>query len=309
MASLVTTVVVTYNSSTVIGQCLDGCEAAYAAGLHEVVVVDNASRDGTPELVRSKYPWVKVIESGANMGFGRGCNLGLRDAQTRYGLLLNPDASLPEDALRRLVEFLEAHPRAAAAAPATWVYGDSALQTAGGLPTPAGIIKIAAGLADRQRGVREIRPGDAPLKTEWLGGGIMLLRMDYFRALGGFDPNFFLYFEETDLCRRAVDAGYELWAVGDAVARHIGGTAAKASGAPLVYGASLADPYFRSRFYYLAKHHGKIQAVLTEVAEFLILGGKAIAKKILGREPHRAFTERMGGPFMRMPVFPDQKSR
>jgi GT2 family glycosyltransferase len=295
---------VTYNSSAVIAQCLDGLAPAQADGLVKVVVVDNASKDRTPEQIRSKYPWVRVVDSGGNLGFGRGCNLGLSDADTPYGLLLNPDALLPKEALERLVAFMDAHPKAMAAAPATWVYGDSQLQNAGGLPTPVEILKVAAGLATHVRGTSPIRPGQPPFRTDWLGGGIMLLRMEHFRKLGGFDPAFFLYFEETDLCRRAVDAGYELWAVGEAVARHIGGTAAKASGEPLIYGASLADPFFRSRFYYLAKHFGWPRAAFTEVAEIALLAGKSAAKKLTGRDPGSALTERLGGPIMRKPIFP-----
>ncbi len=300
----VTAVVVTYNSRGVVSQCLDGAAVAHAAGLLDVVVVDNASKDGSADMVRSKYPWVRVIDSGANMGFGRACNLGLKDIGTKYGLLLNPDAILPKESLQHLITFLDTHPKAMAAAPATWVYGETQLQMAGGLPTPVEILKVAAGLSTHHKGSQPIRPGQPPFRTDWLGGGIMLLRMEHFRKLGGFDPAFFLYFEETDLCRRAVAAGYELWAVGEAVARHIGGTAAKASGEPLIYGASLADPFFRSRFYYLVKHFGWPAAAFTELAEVAILGGKATLKRLTGRKPDSGLSERLGGPFMRTPIFP-----
>lgn len=304
MTAAVTCVVVTYNSSSVIGQCLDGLAPAHGDGLVKVVVVDNASKDGTAQQIRVSHPWVRVIESGGNIGFGRGCNLGLAEADTPYGLLLNPDALLPEEALKLLVAFMDAHPKAMAAAPATWVYGDSQLQNAGGLPSPLEILKVAAGVSSHVRGTSPINPGQPPFRTDWLGGGIMLLRMAHFRQLGGFDPAFFLYFEETDLCRRAVDAGFELWAVGEAVARHIGGTAAKASGEPLVYGASLADPFFRSRFYYLAKHFGWPLAAFTDVAEIVILALKSAVKKLAGRDPGGALSERLGGPIMRRPIFP-----
>lgn len=300
----VTAVVVTYNSRAVVPQCLDAAAVAHAAGLLDVVVVDNASKDGSAEMVRSNYPWVRVIDSGANMGFGRACNLGLKDIGTRYGLLLNPDAILPKESLQHLVAFLDAHPKAMAAAPATWVYGETQLQTAGGLPTPIEIMKIAAGLSAQNKGTTPIRPGQPAFRTDWLGGGIMLLRMDLFRKLGGFDPAFFLYFEETDLCRRAVGAGYELWAVGEAVARHIGGTAAKASGEPLIYGASLADPFFRSRYYYLVKHFGGPAAAFTEMAEISLLAGKSLLKRLTGRDAGSALAERLAGPIMRKPTFP-----
>jgi GT2 family glycosyltransferase len=129
----------------------------------------------------------------------------------------------------------------------------------------------------------------------------MLIRSDDFRKLGGFDPRFFLYFEETDLCRRALSDGLELWAVGEATAHHLGATAAKSSGQRLVFGENIADHYFRSRFYYLVKHFGWTAAVLTEAAEVLLLSAKSFAKKIVGRGG-RDLANRLAGPVMCLPA-------
>ena len=214
-----------------------------AAGELEVIVVDNASVDGTTTLVREQFPWVRVIESGSNLGFGRGCNLGVQAVTTPYVLLLNPDAVLPKESLEILIAFMDSHPTAAIAAPATW-YNGTELQAAGGLPDPWQIILAAAGLRYHSKHRQKILPGSPPFRTDWLGGAIMLIRSNDFRKLGGFDPRFFLYFEETDLCRRALSAGLELWAVGEATAHHLGATAAKSSGQRLVFGEALQTIIF-----------------------------------------------------------------
>lgn len=303
MPAPITAVIVAYNSSRVIGRGLEALSESVQAGLLDVIVVDNASRDGTANLVRTRYPDVRVIDAGGNIGFGRGCNLGAANVKSPYLLFINPDASLPKEALERLKAFLETKPKAFGVAPATWVYDQDQLQTCGGLPTPASIVAAALGRRLKSDTSREIRPGDAPFPTDWLGGGIMLLRTADFHKLGGFDPAFFLYFEETDLCKRAIDAGYELWAVGEAVARHEGGTAAKDTGEALLYGNVLADPFFRSRYYYLVKHFGWPQAAATEIAEVGLLSLRTIVQRIKGATKNH-LSERLGGPIMRRPIFP-----
>lgn len=301
-----TAVIVTYNSRAVIGSALDAAEEAHRAGLLDVIVVDNASADATPAFVRERYPWVRVIESGGNLGFGRGCNLGFSAVDTPYVLFLNPDAALPKAALEKLLAFMEDHPQAAIAGPATWNYGGTTLQGAGGLPTPAQIICEAAGIpGPSTKHRRPIEPGAPPFTTDWIGGAIMFCRAEHLRALGGFDPRFFLYFEETDLCRRAVAAGYELWAVGDAVANHVGSTAAKSSGERLIYGSNIATHYFRSRFYYLVKHFGWPAAAFTEGSELAFLAARSLAKKLLAKPGGSGLGERLTGPIMRLPAAVD----
>jgi len=238
-----TAVIVTYNAHAYISAALDETGRARDERLLETIVVDNASADGTAALVRERYPWVRVIDSGANVGYGRACNAGLAAVETPYVLFLNPDAVLPTASLRTLITFLDGHPRAAVAAPATKVYGGAALQFVGGLPTPAYILLAAAGLRSHPPSRRFIQPGTPPFQTDWLAGGILLARCDAIRALGGFDPRFFLYFEETDLCKRAIESGHELWAVGTAMASHAGAQAAKSTGRHL-YHATIAKHYF-----------------------------------------------------------------
>lgn len=301
----VTAVIVTYNSSDVVGEALAGLERGRERGLLECIVVDNGSADGSADFVRSRFPWVTIIEGHGNVGFGRGCNLALRAARTPYVLFLNPDAVLEPDDLATLVRHMDAHPRAVLSAPATRIAGTDHMQAAGGLPNTWTFLKGAAGRMPKRR--RTIRAGEPAFQTDWLSGGIMLGRRSLLNELGGFDPRFFLYYDETDLCRRAVDRGMEIWAVGEAQARHVGGTSAKTSKRLMIDGC-IAEHYFRSRYYYIVKHHGYLSAVTVELGELAMIAARSFVKMIQ-RRPGGWFLERLQSPIMRTPAKPDLHER
>jgi N-acetylglucosaminyl-diphospho-decaprenol L-rhamnosyltransferase len=297
MDPLTTVVVVTYNAAKTIGPLLEALSAAHEARGTRCVVVDNSSRDGTLDVVRGRFPWVEAVSSGGNLGFGRGCNLGFQRTQTRYVLFLNPDAVMQITALATLEQFMEGHPRVGICAPA--IREGDQLQAAGLLATPTTVLRAATGLGRPYPKSRPIQPDDAPFRTSWVCGAAMMIRSDAFRALGGFDPRFFLYFEETDLLRRADEAGWEIWAVGQAVIEHEGAGAAKDTGQTLV-GGCIAEHYFESRFYYLSKHHGRWAATATEAAEVAALLARSVLKRGLGRRDTR-FRQRIAAPLFRGP--------
>jgi N-acetylglucosaminyl-diphospho-decaprenol L-rhamnosyltransferase len=271
---------------------------SYEAELVDVVVVDNQSDDGTPEYVRDSFPWAQLVESGGNLGFGRGCNLGFTRASTPYTLFLNPDATLSKDALQTLLAFMDSHPSVGMCAPAIRE-ANGELQVAGVLPTPMSIVRHAAGLSGYPS-MREIEPGGAPFRTNWLCGAVLLVRSDVFARVGGFDPRFFLYFEETDLCRKVMDEGYELWAVGEALADHECGASTKQSGNTMAH-QCISEHYYRSRFYYLIKHHGWAAAAMAEVATIPLLGARSLLKRVVGRSDDGAFAERISAPILKLP--------
>jgi GT2 family glycosyltransferase len=279
---------------------MEGVRISHRAGLLDCIVVDNCSEDGTVEYLRTAHPWARVIESPENLGFGRGCNLGLDSSSTPYVLLLNPDAVLPSEALETLIGFLDAHPGAGVVGPA--ILGPEGLQHAGGLPTPRSIILHAARLSDGHPGHRRIVPGEPPFQTNWLSGAILLIRRTMLERLGGFDPRFFLYFEETDLFRRAVEGGWEIWAIGEATGRHAQAGSVAASESELYYGC-IAEHYFKSRFYYLVKHHGWLAAALTEIAELVLLTGRLVGRTIT-RRPAGIIPIRLRSPICRQPRQP-----
>lgn len=294
----VTAIVVTYESRDVVGKAMESLQQGHERGLLDCIVVDNASTDGTGDMLKQEHGWAQVIENPRNVGYGRALNRGLEFAETEYVLFMNPDAVIAPDDLAVLIDFLARTPKAGIVAPAIEME-DGALQAAGGLPTPWRVIAAAAGFSAFGPQRREIVPGSEPFETDWLCGALLLARRALISQLGGFDPRFFLYFEETDLCRRARLAGSELWAVGKAVARHAGGASGKATEADRVWNC-ISDHYYRSRYYYLRKHHGWLAATAAEVAELLLLALRDVRNRVL-RRPSRPLAARLKAPILRCP--------
>lgn len=235
-AKPVTAIIVTYNSAQVVSRALQSLARQPAAGA--IIVVDNASTDGTREIVRRDFPQVQLIENAANQGFGRANNLALEQVATPYALLINPDASLHEGALAILLAAALRFPRAAILAPA--LYDEKGLRHE----------SAKRNVWERER-IFSPR-GDT---VEFLSGAVWLVNMAALRGIGFFDPNIFLYYEDDDLCLRAATAGYELAYVPEARAEHSMGTS---SGLP-----SPAAEYFKqihmawSRLYIEDKYRGK----------------------------------------------------
>lgn len=170
-----TVIVVTFNSRTVISNCL---EKLAGDPCLRIIVVDNNSDDGTPALIKANFPGVEVIAQKQNIGYGRAANVFLRRTDTPYALLLNPDlTALPAD-IRRL-----------------WAYAENdASNTA------------IWGPATRRKDFT----GASPEPVEWVSGSAMLFDVAKIRQIGLFDENIFLFSEETDLCERTLRSGYTI---------------------------------------------------------------------------------------------------
>ncbi len=294
----VTAIIVSYCSEGTIDACLSCLRKAHDAGLLECLVVDNASSDGTVAVIHREHPWVTLIESTENLGYGRGCNLALRHARTPHVLFMNADARIEPEDIETLVRFLDGHPLAGMAAPAL-AADDGSLQGTRALPTPLSILAQAAGANGGRPIQRLIHPGGAPFEADWLCGAVLMAPRDLLEELGGFDPRFFLYFEETDLCRRVLARGRQLWAVGTAVARHAAHDSA-AQTRKEMYEGCIAEFYFPSRFYYLMKQYGWLAAAATDAGEITLLAGRALLGGLAGR-PSERFARRLRAPFFRPP--------
>jgi GT2 family glycosyltransferase len=201
VAQRITPVIVTYNSASVLPWSLPALSEC-----HEVIVVDNSSRDRTVAIARELLPQVRVIEASGNLGFGRANNLGLAAVTTDFALLHNPDARLEPGALAALAAAAERYPEAAILAP---------------------VLYDAPGrVGDFFRGpfwAPASHPAPEPagdLCAEFVTGAAMLLNMRLMRGVGFFDPWFFLYAEDDDLCLRVRRAGHPIVVAADARMEH-----------------------------------------------------------------------------------------
>ncbi|MEE9391162.1 MAG: glycosyltransferase family 2 protein [Planctomycetota bacterium] len=297
MSLRATTVTVTYRSKSTIEGALLPLESMAHSGVAECVVVDNSSDDATADVVEAKFPWVHLVRGEENVGFARACNHGARLGAAPMILFLNPDASIDEKNLGILCDFMEEHPRAAVVSPAQC--GDAGeLQQSRQFPTPFRILR-AATLGTR--GSVVITPGDAPRQVEWVCGAVWLVRREAFEELGGFDSSFFMYFEETDFCLRAHKSGWETWVCGLSLARHSGAASADLCGKRVV-NRCITKYFYESRFYYLLKHYGRVQAAMAEIGEIVILTLRAATEVVFRRERRNFIGQRLKSPVLKVPA-------
>lgn len=224
-------VIVTCNSREEIGDCLHSVVGHSAPHPAEVVVVDNASSDGTPAYVRSEFPSVRVIDGRENLGFARANNRGAAETSAEFLLLLNPDTVAPPGALQTLVRALADRPDAAIAGPRL-IDADGHAELSFGPPiTPWGELQQKALLSLYNRRVRQAvgyveRLTRSAGERAWVSGACLLIRRRDWDAVGGFDERFFMYTEDVDLCAAVRARGRRVWFAPEAEVRHLRGRSA-----------------------------------------------------------------------------------
>ncbi|MEA2562774.1 MAG: hypothetical protein QOH06_4278 [Acidobacteriota bacterium] len=216
-------VVVNYNTRDLLRSCL---ESIRGEGLPEVVVVDNASTDGSPEMVQSEFPEVRLIANRHNPGYGGGANQGIAACTAPYVLLLNSDTFLDRGAPAQLAAWLDRHPRAAIAGPRL-LNPDGTLQSSC-FPylTPFNVLVLNTWLNRPARALPRFRPtwrGTPSRNGHWVKGAALAIRREAFAAVGGFDESYFMYAEELDLCYRLHGAGWEIHYTPEATVVHVEG--------------------------------------------------------------------------------------
>jgi GT2 family glycosyltransferase len=210
---VVSVVVVNWNAGASLGHCLASVAADAAHGV-EIVLVDNASSDGSTAAAVAERPWVHVVTSPTNVGFARGANAGAAAARGEVLVFLNPDAVVEPGALDVLVAALHAMPEAGVAG------GGLADEDGRWQPGTARFGVVPHLLLDTTLGRFATRRRRAAHVVDWVYGTFMAVRRDAFTALGGFDGTYFLYGEDLDLCHRARERGWRTIHVPEARARH-----------------------------------------------------------------------------------------
>ena len=209
----VAAIVVSFRDREAVARCVESLLASSYPALH-VIVVDNASGDDTVSEIGKRFPGCRVIANERNLGFGGGCNAGI-DAAVADGadllLLLNQDTVVDGELVERLVACMTDHPRAG-------VVGAKTLSTTrmpDGSPRRlyAGAWRGVLPLVQHIPGIeqKDSAMPDQPVRTDYVWGHGMMVRASAIAAVGAFDPAFFMYCEDLDLCRRMDTAGYEMW--------------------------------------------------------------------------------------------------
>lgn len=253
----VTTVIVSYNTCDELLRCVSSLRASEDLPC-EIIVVDNASSDGSSQALRGSFPEVRLIENTVNLGFARACNQGIREAHSPFVLLLNSDAEIRSGALGALVGLLESRPGVGILGPRT-VNGDGTIQVSFGPDlTPVSEWRqrrLVRGVRRREPGAlrRAQRMTEAEHEPAWVSASCLLARREVFEAVGGLDEGFFLYEEDVDLCVRVRRAGWRVLFTPEVdVVHHLGRSMSRT---PMR--ASLE--YHKSHLRYYEKHRGILE--------------------------------------------------
>lgn len=252
----VTVVIVTYGRPDLVERCLSSVGHGTRSLRLEIVVVDNHGKDGTRELVAREFPHVRYVDPGANLGFGRACNLGASTGAGRYILLLNPDAEVHPGCIDRLVEFDARHPEVGIVGGRTLGSdGRPHPDSCGGSMSMWSLVCFASGLSWAFKGSRLLDPTslgrwdrDDAREVGVVYGCLLLASRTTWDRLGGFDEAFFMYSEDDDLCGRARQLGLRPSITPDAVITHVLGASSSTPANRVVLRSAGAVTLIRKRW-------------------------------------------------------------
>jgi len=227
-------VIVSWNTRDLLDACLVSIRTIADEVTREVIVVDNASADGTAQMVARDHPEVTLIANDENRGYAAGNNQGIGQASGEHVLLLNPDIVVHQGALDTLARFLQEHPAAGAVAPRLILPDGSVQASCRSFPTPDVVLYEALGLSrlfprSRRFGKYRMtwwdyddeRPVDQPMASA------ILVRGEALEEVGGMDEHFPIFFNDVDFCKRLWDTGWEVWFTPEASMVHVGGASTR----------------------------------------------------------------------------------
>lgn len=252
-------VILCWNDRKVISDCLASIYGGNNKIEFEVIVSDNGSTDGSLELIRQDFPKVRLIENGVNLRFAKGNNVGIEASRGEYILILNPDTIVHEGTLDKIVAFADKHPEGGA-------FGCRVLNPDGSyqacirpFPTPRSEWCLALGLRPLAHLSDWFQPneyvgwkGDTEREVGWPAGCFIVFRGELLKKLGGFDDQFFYYYEDTELCRRVWEAGHKILYTPECTIVHLGGQSTINRFTPISFALDAAV----TRYLYYNKFYG-----------------------------------------------------
>ena len=268
--------IINYNTSDLLRECL---HSILVQNVEEIVVVDNASADCSVEMMKAEFPSVPLLALEKNLGFGAASNRGIKACHAEQIVLLNADTQMKPGSLQALRNYLEDHPQAAIIGP-RMLNPDGTLQTSCfRFPTPLHIFLYITGLyrwiprlpVVKQHTLQKMK-SESARPVPWILGAALAFRRETFEGVGGFDENFFMYFEEVDLCYRLFSQGKQIHFVPQAEIIHVGG------GSTTQTRASSYIQFFASLAQFYRKHYSTL--MLTE----MVFSVKAVALFTMARD-------------------------
>jgi|SRR5215472_1108665 len=256
---LLSIVIVTWNCKKFITECLDSLACYRQDPQAEIIVVDNASEDGTPELVRDSYPDVSLISSSDNLGFTRGNNVGIRKTSGKFVFLINPDVRVLKDCLGRMIAYMEQNPGIGLLGPRMVGTNGKPERSYMGMPTLWSLFCRALALDELFPHSRFVSgylmpyfDGSRTVDVDVLNGWFWMTRREALDKVGLLDERLFMYGDDLDWSKRFRDAGWRVVFFPEAESIHYGGgTTARA---PVRFSVEMQ----RADFQYWKKNYGKV---------------------------------------------------
>jgi hypothetical protein len=294
-------IIVSYNCKDILKRCLNSLLEELKEISHEIIIVDNNSRDGTVEEIKSLYPNVKIIANSQNVGFARANNKAILESKGDYLLFLNPDVIVSPNAIKGLIQFIKDKPTAGLAS-GKLVNPDGTLQySLRNFPSILNQIfecfflhRLAPSLSSRFGEVIYKRDFYEEIQeVDWVSGAVMLVPRNVLKEAGFFDERYFVYSEETDLCLNLRKAGWKIYYYPEAVFIHLESTTK--------HNPQLFAYWLDSRLKYYKKNFSKPKILILSLILFLnwllrlslSLGGALFSSK-----KFEEFRARLNGTFI-----------
>ncbi|GCL39302.1 putative glycosyltransferase [Sphaerospermopsis reniformis] len=265
MTKKVSIILVNYNGAEVLPDCLNSISKFFTKDNSEVIVVDNASEDFSPDFVAKNFPDIHLVRLPVNRGFGAGNNAGAKVAKGEFLFLLNTDTIITSNILPHLINLMEENPEVGIIGPKL-LFPDGSFQISF---SPKISIKgeiEAKKLQSYAQFPTKLNPLEQDFKqikeVDIVVGAALFIRADLFHSLGGFDENFFMYFEESDLCQRVKNKGYKILYTPQVSLIHIRGHSVNKIANKMVV------EYRLSQIYYYKKHRPLWERLILRVYLF-----------------------------------------
>lgn len=278
--------IASYNTRDLLKSCLTSLLAAAVSDQLslQIIVVDNASTDDSVAMVRAEFPSVECLALSENIGYGRANNEGLKNATGRYVFILNSDTEVPAGTLRAIVDFMDVRPDVGGVG-ARLIIPDGSTQISWARQPGLLWVFCEQTFLDRLPFAKQMIFGCTPdsghdeaREVDQVCGAAFMVRAEVFHGIGGFDPNFFMYYEDTDLCVRIRREGHKNFYLPEArILHHLG-----ASSKSPERRAQMIISYNQSRYYYFNRYHGKLSAWLVKGLVLMGASARLLAWSVIG---------------------------
>jgi GT2 family glycosyltransferase len=242
---MISIIIVNYNGKEFTAQCVQSLERIRSREPFEVIIVDNASSDGSKEMLQQEFPGVKVLPQDANGGFGKANNVGARAALGEYLFFVNNDVVFQMDTMAFLKDYIDTHERVGAVAPLLLNLDGTYQHSFGRFPSLLNELRTKRDTAR----IKDLPSDRSPKRVDWVSFAAVMMRKHVFETIHGFDERYFMYFEDADVCCRLKKAGFDSLYCAESTLVHLGGKSWSSANTSM-----LKKEYRRSQLLFYSSH-------------------------------------------------------